>query len=313
MESATQGEAWRNRLNALKDLPQLWRLLWQAAPGPVGATIALRVQGGLTPLGMLYAAKNILDIIVATARGQPVDINELWFWVAIEFGLGAVSQLIGRAVDFFDGLIADRFSQSLGLKIMRHAATLDLKSFEDPEFHDRLERARAQSTDRVGMLTSAGWLIQRVVMLISLSLTILIYSPWVLLLLVISVLPAFLVESHFAFLGYTQSHLLTPIRRSLDYFLSLGSSREAAKEIKIFALAPHLETKYVGLSNQLIDKNTSLAKQRFLWGGTFALVAAAGYFGSYAFLAREAFLQRITMVLSPCWWGRFLVRTGIFK
>lgn len=295
VEAATQAEAWRNRLEALKDLPALWKLLWQAAPVPVAATIALRVTGGLTPLAALYAAKNILDIVAAAARGQSTDINELWFWVAVEFVLAGLSQVVGRAVDFFDTLVADRFSQSLGLKIMQHATTLDLQSFEDPEFHDRLERARAQSTDRVGMLTSAGWLLQRIVILVSLGATILYYFPWVLLILVLCVLPAFLVESHFAFLGYSLAYLLTPVRRSLDYFLSLGSGREAAKEIKIFALAPHLEKKYVELSTQLIDKNTHLARRRFLWGGLFTLVAAAGYYGSYAFLVHEAYLQRITI------------------
>jgi ATP-binding cassette, subfamily B, bacterial len=295
VESVTQAEAWRNRLAALKDLPELWTLLWQAAPSSVAATIGLRVLGGLMPLGALYAAKNIFDLIALTARGQTIDLNSLWFWVAIEFALAAVSQVIGRAVDLFDTLVADRFSQSLGLKIMRHAATLDLQSLEDPDFNNRLERARAQSTDRVGMLTSAGWLLQRIVMLLSLGATILYYAPWVLLVLAVSVLPAFLVESHFAFLGYSLAHRLTPVRRSLDYFLSLGSSREAAKEIKIFSLAPHLETKYVDLSTQLINQNTQLARRRLVWGALFALVAAAGYYGSYAFLVREAFLQRITI------------------
>ena len=294
-ESISQLEAWRNRLRALKDFPKLWTLVWDASPGAVAATIALRVLGGLTPLGMLYAAKFIFDIIVSTTRGQLVDSNELWFWVSIEFALAALAQLIGRGVDFFDTLVADRFSLSLGLKIMRHAATLDLQSFEDPQFNDRLERARAQSTDRMGMLTSAGWLLQRIVMLLSLGATIMYYSPWLLLVLLISVLPAFLVESHFAFLGYSQAHEMTPVRRSLDYFLSLGSGREAAKEVKIFALAPHLESKYVDLAGQLIEKNRKLAARRLLWGGIFAIVASLGYYGSYAYLTREAFLQRISV------------------
>ena len=162
-DSISQLEAWKNRLNALRDFPKLWALVWDASPGAVAAIIALRVLGGVTPLGMLYAAKFIFDIVVSTARSQLVDSNQLCFWVSIEFALSALTQLIGRAVDFFDTLVADRFSLSLGLKIMRHAATLDLQSFEDPQFHDRLERARAQSTDRMGLLTSAGWLLQRMV------------------------------------------------------------------------------------------------------------------------------------------------------
>ena len=294
-EPLSQKEAWKNRLAALKEAPLVWRLLRDAAPAAVYGTIFLRVIGGLAPLGMLYAAKQIMDLITAATKGQSADAGALWFWVGVEFGLAGMSQVIGRGVDFLDGVVADRFSHSLGLKIMRHAATLDLASFEDPAFHDLLERARAQSTDRIGMLTSTGWLLQRVVMLVSLVGGIVYYYPWLLGVLVLCVVPAFLVESHFAFLGYTQAHSITPVRRAMDYFLALGSGRTAAKELKMFGLAPHLEGKYQELSTDIIGKNQRLARRRLAWGALFALLAAAGYYGSYAYLVREAFAQRITL------------------
>lgn len=273
----------------------MWGLLRDSAPVAVYGTIFLRVVGGLAPLAMLFAAKQIMDMITAAAKGQAVDPSALALWVGIEFGLAGVSQVIGRGVDFLDSVIADRFSHSLGLKIMRHAASLDLKSFEDPVFHDLLERARAQSTDRIGMLTSAGWLLQRMVMLVSLVGGIVFYYPWLLGVLIICVVPAFLVESHFAFLGYTQAHSLTPLRRAMDYFLNLGSGRAAAKELKMFSLSPHLESKYLDLSGIIIEKNQRLATRRLIWGALFAFLAAAGYYGSYAYLVREAFLQRISL------------------
>ena len=293
VESLSQKEAWKNRFAALKDLPKFWNYLWAAAPGALLGNITLRVVGGLTPLGMLYAAKRIIDLI-ATSSGN-VNANELWIWVGLEFALAALSQIIGRTVDFLDVVIADRFSHSLGLKIMRHAATLDLSSFEDPAFHDRLERARSQSRDRTGMLTSAGWLLQRSVMLVSLAAGIVLYSPWLLIVLIISVVPAFFVESHFAFLGYTQAHVLTSVRRSLEYYLSLGSSRDSVKEVKVFALAPHLESKYSELSRDVISKNRRLGLRRLVWGTLLTVFASAAYYGSYAYLAREALLHRITI------------------
>lgn len=244
---------------------------------------------------MLYAAKMIVEILVDAAKGQPADAFTLWGWVAAEFALAAISQAIGRGVDFLDSIIAERFSQSLGLKIMHHAATLDLCSFEDPAFRDTLDRARAQVTDRTAMLTSMGWLLQRIVMLVSLSGGILYFSPWLLAVLSISVIPAFLVESHFAFLGYTLAHELTPARRWMDYLLNLGSSREAAKEVKVFGLAPYLESKYAYISSDIVVKNRWLSARRFRWGSVFAVFASAGYYGSYAYLANEALNQRIGM------------------
>jgi len=301
-ESRSQRQAWANRLDALGHLPKIWKLLWTAAPLAVASTILLRLLGGLIPLGMLFAGKRLIDLIAGASNGQSVPINEVWFWVGIEFGLAVLTQLLARGVDFADGYIADRFSHNLGLTIMRHSATLDLSSFEDPAFHDRLQNARAQSTDRIGMLTSTGWLFQRFVMLLSLATGIIYYSPWLMVVLAVSVLPAFLVESHFAFLGYTLAHQLTPTRRALEYYLGLGSSREAAKEVKVFALAPHFERQYSELSTGVIDKNRVLALRRLRWGSVFAILATAGYYAGYLHLAQEAFQQRITLG-----WFSFLV------
>lgn len=284
-----QKEAWRDRFRALKDIPELWRYLWHAAPAPVAGTIFLRMIGGLSPLGMLFAAKQIIDILVVPSRGS------IWPWLALECALAAISHVIGRGVDYFDSMIADRFSRTLALRIMRHAASLDLTSFENPAFQDRLARARSQTTDRVAMLTSAGWLLQRVVMLISLAGGILYYSPWLLVVLFFTVIPAFLVESHFAFLGYTLAHEMTPVRRSLDYFLTMGSSRDSAKEVKMFGLADHLRTKYAELSADIVERNRRLAARRLRWGAAMAVFATVGYYGSYAYLAREALLAHITL------------------
>ncbi len=291
----TQREAWKDRFAALEYLPKLWKLLWEAHPASVAGTIFLRVVGGLSPLGMLYAAKRLVDIIFQASKGQTADIGQMWLWVGVEFSLVVVSQIIGKAVDYLDLMVAERFSNRLALKIMKHAAALDLASFEDPAFHDRLERARAQVTDRTGMLTSAGWLLQRIVMLLSLAAGIIVYSPWLLVVLILSVLPAFLVESHFAFLGYNLAHEMTPTRRRLDYYLLLASSKETAKEMKVFALANYLEGKYSEASNDIILKHRQLASRRLIWGALFAALASTAYYGCYAFIARQAFLQNMSM------------------
>lgn len=292
---SSQKEAWKDRMAAMRYLPRLWRLLWEAASYSVAGTIFLRILGGLSPLAMLYTAKRLVDLIFQASKGQTADIGQIWFWVGAEFSLVAISQIISKAVDYLDVLIAGKFSSHLALKVMRHAATLDLASFEDPAFHDRLERARAQVTDRTGMLTSAGWLLQRVVMLVSLAAGIIAYSPWLLVVLILSVLPAFLVESHFAFLGYTQAHELTSLNRRLEYYLTLASSKETAKELKVFALAPYLEGKYSEGSSGVLMQHRQLAARRLLWGALFAALASIAYYGCYAFVAQQAFYQKMSM------------------
>lgn len=302
--AVSQVKAWRFRMEALKDVPRILSLVWSFCAWLMVGAIAFRVIGALIPLAMLTVAKQILDLVTSGSRNS-ADLTLIWYWVALEFALATLGHIISRVIDYLDTRLADSFTHHLGLKVMSHAAALDLETLENPEFHDRLNRARAQTTDRIGMLTSAGWLLQRVVMLVSLGAGIVYYAPWLLVVLVLCVVPAFLIESHFAFLGYSLAHRLTPLRRSMEYLLTLGSSPEAAKEVKMFDLSGHLQDRFSGDSMEVMACNRALSLRRLLWGALLSTFAVAGYYGSYAYLAREAFLQHISV-------GTFAFLVGAF-
>src|SRR5262249_45314871 len=163
------------------------------------------------------------------------------------------------------------------------ASQLDLASYEDPVFYDKLERARVQSTDRIAMVQAIGSIIQQVIVAASLAAGVLWFSPWLLALLVIAVVPAFLGESHFAFLGYSLSLRQTPVRRQLDYLRTLGASKESAKELKLFGLSQFLTGRYADLSNAIYDQNVALARRRLIAGTGLSLISSAGYYGAYAY------------------------------
>jgi ATP-binding cassette subfamily B protein len=166
---------------------------------------------------------------------------------------------------------------------MEHAAGLDLLAYEDPTFYDRLERARVQATDRLYMIQAIGRLIQQVITTITLSVSIMVFSPWLLLLLVVGVIPAFVGETHFAFLGYAKNFRQTPIRRQLDYLRILGGSKEAAKELKLFGLRDFLTGRFKGLSTQVYEEDIALARRKMGWGAVLSAIGTAGYYTAYVF------------------------------
>ena len=205
-------------------------------------------------------------------------------WVTLAFGLALFGTILSRLCDYSDGLLADRFTRQVSIRVMEHASRLDLSSYEDPEFYNKLERARVQATDRMGMVQAFGRLLQETVTAITLSVSILAFSPWLLLLLIAGVIPAFLDESHFAFLGYALNMRLTPTRRQLDYLRDLGASKESAKEIKLFGLSGHLSGRYAQLADSVYAENVSLLQHRRRASSLFALLSTAAYYSAYAFV-----------------------------
>ena len=270
-------------------------MVWEAGPGLTIAGMVLRLVAAVVPVGMLWVSKLIVDTVVATVAHRNAPSNHIWWLLAAEFGLACTGNILGRAIDYCDALLADQFTKSISVRVMEHATRLDLASFEDPVFADKLERARVQSTDRLGMLSGIGRMIQQAITLVSLAAGVFYFSPWLLLLLFVCTVPAFLAESHFAFLGYSLAHSLTPRRRELDYLRVLGASKESAKELKIFGLGPYLTGRYRAIADSVYKENRSLVTRRVRAGSLLAVLGAAGYYAAYALVVFRALSGQLSV------------------
>jgi ATP-binding cassette, subfamily B, bacterial len=286
---------WEERLTALRNVPPVLRIVWESGPTVVTLGLVFRLLTSLLPIGLLWIAKLIIDAIVhALQTHQPVP-RQFWWLVAGEFTLAVTGGMLTRAVDYLDSLLADNYTRHVSVEVMKHAADLDLVAYEDPVFYDRLERARVQATDRLGMIQSIGRLVQQVITTVSLSISILFFSPWLLLLLIAGVVPAFLGESHFAFLGYAKNFRQTPARRQLDYLRVLGGSREAAKELKLFGLRQFLVDRFTKLSDQIYDENVALARRRLIAGIGLSMIGTAGYYAAYVYVIWRTVMGALTI------------------
>jgi ATP-binding cassette subfamily B protein len=286
---------WKTRFAALRNIPPVLRMVWEAAPLITTVGLILRLITALTPVSMLWVSRLIIDRVVAAVSHNPVPPPGIWWLVGIEFALAVTGNVLNRLVDTCDALLADEFTKKISVRVIAHATRLDLTSFEDPVFADKLERARVQSTDRLSMLAGIGRMIQQTITLVSLAAGVFYFSPWLLLLLFVCTVPAFLGESHFALLGYTLAHRMTPMRRELDYLRVLGASKESAKEVKIFGLGRYITDRYREISDQVYRNNRALALRRARAGSLLAIVGALGYYGAYVLVVYRTLAGQLSI------------------
>jgi ATP-binding cassette, subfamily B, bacterial len=273
---------WRDRLSALRNVPTVLHYVWESGRSVVVAGLLARVVAALLPPALFWVTKLIIDTIYNITIHQPIKHN-LWWLVAAEFGLALGAGLVARGIDYTDALLAGKYMNYISVRVMEHAASLDLIAYEDPVFYDKLERARVQATDRLYMIQAMGRLVQQVITTVTLSISIMLFSPWLLLILIVGVIPAFVGETHFAFLGYAKNFRQTPIRRQLDYLRILGGSKEAAKELKLFGLKNFLTGKFKRLSDQVYDEDIALAKKKGIAGSFLSAIGTAGYYTAYIY------------------------------
>ena len=284
----------RERVGALKYLPPLFRLVWATSPLLTAASVTLRLVRAFVPVAMLYVGKLVVDEVVRVAAvGELSGAFALAAWTSgplaylaalllAEFGLALLSDLLSRATALCDSLLGDLFTNETSVRLMEHAAALDLAHFEDADFYDKLERARRQTTGRMVLLSQVFGQAQDVITVATLGVGLVAYAPALLLLLALALVPAFLGEAHFNAQSYSLTYAWTPERRELDYLRHAGASDETAKEVKVFGLNRYLTDRYRALADQFYAANRTLAVRRASWGALLSAVGSLGYYAAYA-------------------------------
>ena len=286
---------WRERVAALRYLPKLLGLVWETHHGLTAAMIALRLVRAFVPIAALWAAKLIIDQVVLLARAPALPHAPLWHAVLLELAIVVAGEILARASSLVESLLGDLFSNHISVRLMRHAATLDLAQFEDPEFYDHLERARRQTTGRIGLIAMLLTMGQDTLTLLSLGTALLVHNPWLLLLLAAAIVPSFLGETHFASLSYSLLFRWTPERRELDYLRFVGASDKTAKEVQMFGLAGWLSDRYAVLAQRYYDENRALSIRKGVVSALLSIFGTLGYYAAYATILLTAVAGAITL------------------
>ncbi|HWS78517.1 MAG TPA: ABC transporter ATP-binding protein [Thermomonas sp.] len=285
----------RQRFSAMRNIPPFLREIWGTSKPLTIASIGIRVVRAFLPIATLYIGKLIIDeavrligLDVARDLGtawQSGQLDHLLALLGLEFALAIGSDLLGRIVSYVDTVLSEKFTNATSIRLMEHAATLDLEDFEDADLQDKLDRARRQTMGRMSLMGQLFGQAQDVITVISFAVGLLAYAPWLMVLLAVALIPAFVGESHFNALNYSLNFQWTPERRQLEYLRQMGASVETAKEVKIFNLNRFFIERFRTLSQKFFEANRKLAGRRAFWGTLLAALGTLGYYVAYAYIA----------------------------
>jgi ATP-binding cassette subfamily B protein len=266
---------------SLKFVPRFFREIRQVNPLLFYANISGRLFNAILPVLMLWLGKLIIDEVVLQIAADTKDLDRLWMLVATEFALAIISDLLSRGISLSDALLGDQYSINTSVKIIKKTSELNLDHLEDSDFYDKLERARQQTTGRVGLMSNILTQAEDLVVIFSLLAGVVAFEPWLIVLLVVSVIPTIINEIKFSGTSYSLARSWTQERRELDYLRYAGASDVTAKEVKLFGLSDYLANRFKGLSNKYYEQSKKLAKQRAGWGSLFNMIGTAAYYSAY--------------------------------
>ena len=317
-------KTFRERLGALRNLPPFLKLVWQTSPGISVAQVSLRLLRALIPVAALYVGAKIIDEVVRlTHAPSPGTTFADWFasgmlehialLLALEFALGVISDLLGRGISLLDTLLSEKISTTTSVRLMDHAARLDLEDFEDSEFQDRLERARTQAAGRTGLMSQLFGQAQDLVTIASFAAGLAVSAPWLIVLLAIALIPAFIGEAHFNAQSYWLNYHRAPERRELDYVRQVAASADTAKEVKIFGLHRFFIDRYLELAVSFFRANRKIAVNRAAWGSLLTAISTVAYYFAYAYIVWRTLLGEFSIGSLTFLAGSFLRLRGLLE
>lgn len=298
--------SFRARFAALRNVGPFLHMVWAASPQLTVATTALRLVRAVLPITSLWIGKLIIDEVVRLAGLAGTADGGADWWrqaangylvglILAEFALAILSDLAGRLIGLTDSLLTERLTLASSVRLMEHAATLDLEDFEDAEFQDQLDRARRQSSGRMTLMSQLFSQLQDTITIVTFAGGLVVYNPWLIVLLVVALIPAFLGEAHFNARTYSLDFGRTPERRELDYIRQTAASNESAKEVKIFDLNRFLIDRYRQLSEGYFRDNRRIASKRALWGTVFTAIGTVGYYAAYIWIIGQTLAGALTL------------------
>ena len=285
----------KERVKALRLVPRFLAMVWRTKPSYGVVILAVRVLSAFGPLALLWVGKLIVDGVLANIGAPVPDWRHLFGLVGLELGIALGLDVLARVSSVFEGLLGDLFANEMSVTIMSHAARLDLEHFEDPDFYDRLQRARRHTAGNVGLLAMLLHIGQQLLTAMTLLGALIAYNAWLLVILVLAVLPAFVGETHFAGRAYSLFFRWTPERRELDYLRYVAASDATAKEVKLFGLSDFFISRYADLSTRFYGANRQLAIKRAASGAFFTALSSLAYYGAVAFIVVQTVLGAVTV------------------
>ena len=291
-------QKWKEVRHSFAHTPQAVQLVWQTNRWATIGLGLLTLVGALLPASQAWVGKLIVDGVVAAIQhgANPEQVKTIFIYLTIELALFLLNTALNHARRLIQQLIQLQLANRIRGEIIHKALALDLAFFEHPEFYDRLQNARRESGYKpVDLIDDTFLIVQNTITLISFAVLLLRFSPWLVVILLATSIPAFIAETRFSEEGFRLLTRRAPETRQINYLARLLTEDSSAKEIKLFNLGQTLLTRYMTLFERFFREDKSLALRRAIVGFSLGLIATLGFYGSYAWIVWRTVQGKISL------------------
>jgi ATP-binding cassette, subfamily B, bacterial len=253
--------------------------------------------GSITPAVTLYLGKLTVDAIVAAIRNpNPQSINLIILYSVLSFSAEAVNSLFGNLAMHGYDVMKDIFSKFAIQKVIEHSADLDLSYFEDPKFHDQLEKVQREIAYRpTTAMSQVVEATSSVVGLFSLLVLLVRLAWWAPLVILIFSVPRLIFRLRYSYWTFSITDSRSPFQRVINQIIFLMTYKDPAKEIRTFNLKSYFLDKFGQLNDKFIAENRALSVRQNGYSFLLDVFGSTIYYVVALFAAFRAISGLITL------------------
>ena len=267
-------------------------LVWETNPFILILMSFFCLCDGFLPVIGAYISKDLLngisellhteEAIAALGKGEASPFALLFepilgtvlFLLLFYFIYQFFSKLLSKVGGIVSSLAGELVCNHIKIKIVEKAKTVDLASFDRPEFYEKLENANREAGMRpIGILRSTFNVISTLISIVSFAIILAGLHPVAPLVVAVMALPGALINYIYRHKQFLYVRHRSKERRQMDYFSGLVVNKDMVKEVRIMGLSDTFIAKYKQVFSKYFSGIKRLVLQEGIWQICFVLVS----------------------------------------
>ena len=241
----------------------VFRIVWDTKKWILFVMMFMTLYDGIAPVVHSLIHASLLNALADAILHQSLD--GFYLYLFLQFGYLIVNSVVKNIHNILNRISGELVTNKIKVAIIEKAKEVDLASFDNPEFYERLENANREAGNRPihilqSLFSIISTIISVVIYIVAMA-NILPAAPW----LIIAVsIPSAVVNFIYRRKNFNYMRRRSIDRREMNYYSGLMVNRDMVKEIRLF-----------GLSDKFIDGYKTVFTRYF--GGLKKLIYAEGF------------------------------------
>lgn len=260
------------------------RLAWSASRTDTIVTVVGNIGSGFFAGYGLFATTGVLSALFAEGP-TPHRVRAALPSLVLVALAAALRSGISTLAGWAQARLEPRIDRAVEMRLYDLAARVELSAFDDPDFHDHLQRARMRGVNSASRVVDVmiNWLTALTTMA-SAVIVVAVLNPLLLVVLLIAELPGVWSSVRSARIGYVTRFALISAYRRQYIFTDLIASRHTAAEMRSFTMRGFLMGRLARVTSYVRDAELAAAQRQTMTRVAASMMGGVATAGVYVSL-----------------------------